>query len=119
MSTTAPPRSPLTVAPAVSSSSPEPVAEAAAKIDVSNLDFYYGTNQVLFDVNLEIGEGEMVALLGTNGAGKASRCWRPRSGRYRKHAQLVGLGPDRRTPAGADDALSATHPSPQLPITSG
>ena len=37
-----------------------------------NLDFYYGTNQVLFDVNLEVEEGEMVALLGTNGAGKST-----------------------------------------------
>ena len=37
-----------------------------------NLDFFYGTNQVLFDVNLEVEEGEMVALLGTNGAGKST-----------------------------------------------
>ena len=41
-------------------------------LQVHNLDFFYGTNQVLFDVNLEIEEGEMVALLGTNGAGKST-----------------------------------------------
>jgi ABC-type branched-subunit amino acid transport system ATPase component len=41
-------------------------------LQVHNLDFYYGTNQVLFDLNLEVAEGEMVALLGTNGAGKST-----------------------------------------------
>ena len=32
----------------------------------------YGPLQVLFDVNLEVAEGEIVALLGTNGAGKST-----------------------------------------------
>ena len=32
----------------------------------------YGPIQVLFDVDLEVGEGEIVALLGTNGAGKTT-----------------------------------------------
>ena len=45
---------------------------AIPALQVHNLDFFYGTNQVLFDVNLEIAEGEMVALLGTNGAGKST-----------------------------------------------
>jgi ABC-type branched-subunit amino acid transport system ATPase component/sugar phosphate permease len=41
-------------------------------LQIHNLDFYYGTQQVLFDVNLEVQEGEIVALLGTNGAGKST-----------------------------------------------
>jgi ABC-type branched-subunit amino acid transport system ATPase component/sugar phosphate permease len=41
-------------------------------LQLHNLDFFYGANQVLFDVNLEVHEGEMVALLGTNGAGKST-----------------------------------------------
>jgi ABC-type branched-subunit amino acid transport system ATPase component len=41
-------------------------------LQVHNLDFFYGNQQVLFDVNLEIAEGEIVALLGTNGAGKST-----------------------------------------------
>ncbi|MBK5286980.1 MAG: MFS transporter, partial [Acidimicrobiia bacterium] len=32
----------------------------------------YDTVQVLFDVDFEVGEGEIVALLGTNGAGKST-----------------------------------------------
>jgi len=41
-------------------------------LQIHNLDFYYGNQQVLFDVNLEVAEGEMVAILGTNGAGKST-----------------------------------------------
>jgi ABC-type branched-subunit amino acid transport system ATPase component/MFS family permease len=36
------------------------------------LQVFYGNVQVLFDVDFEIGEGEIVALLGTNGAGKST-----------------------------------------------
>ena len=41
-------------------------------LQVHNLDVYYGANQVLFDVNLEVADGEILALLGTNGAGKST-----------------------------------------------
>ena len=45
---------------------------AIPALQIHNMDFYYGTQQVLFDVNLEIPEGDIVALLGTNGAGKST-----------------------------------------------
>jgi ABC-type branched-subunit amino acid transport system ATPase component/predicted MFS family arabinose efflux permease len=41
-------------------------------LQVANIDFSYGPVQVLFDVNFEIKQGETVALLGTNGAGKST-----------------------------------------------
>jgi ABC-type branched-subunit amino acid transport system ATPase component len=41
-------------------------------IQVRNLDFAYGTVQVLHDVALDVHRGETVALLGTNGAGKST-----------------------------------------------
>ena len=59
-------------------------------LQIHNLDFFYGTNQVLFDVNLEIEEGEMVALLGTNGAGK-STLLRAVSGLSHPHRGVVRL----------------------------
>ncbi|MGC1511783.1 MAG: ATP-binding cassette domain-containing protein [Acidimicrobiales bacterium] len=37
-----------------------------------NVDVSYGSVQVLFGVDLEVEEGEIVALLGTNGAGKST-----------------------------------------------
>ncbi len=39
---------------------------------VRNVDVHYGGVQVLFGVNFEVDEGEIVALLGTNGAGKST-----------------------------------------------
>jgi ABC-type branched-subunit amino acid transport system ATPase component/predicted MFS family arabinose efflux permease len=41
-------------------------------LQVRNLDFSYGSVQVLFDVDLDVREGEVLALLGTNGAGKST-----------------------------------------------
>ena len=41
-------------------------------LEVRNLDFAYGPVQVLFDVDLDVPEGEILALLGTNGAGKST-----------------------------------------------
>jgi branched-chain amino acid transport system ATP-binding protein len=41
-------------------------------LKVSGLDAFYGRAQVLFDVALEVGRGEVVALMGRNGAGKST-----------------------------------------------
>ena len=41
-------------------------------LEVRGLDFGYGKLQVLHGVDLEVGEGELVALLGVNGAGKST-----------------------------------------------
>jgi branched-chain amino acid transport system ATP-binding protein len=42
------------------------------KLSVSNLNSHYGPAHILFDIGLEVGEGEVVALLGRNGAGKST-----------------------------------------------
>jgi ABC-type branched-subunit amino acid transport system ATPase component len=47
-------------------------ASFAPIIDVDGVDFSYGRLQVLFDVSLEVEQGEALALLGTNGAGKST-----------------------------------------------
>ena len=41
-------------------------------LQVADIDFSYGPVQVLFDVNFEVQQGETLALLGTNGAGKST-----------------------------------------------
>jgi len=45
---------------------------AAAVLAVRDLDVSYRGQQVLFGVDLEVGSGEVLALLGTNGAGKST-----------------------------------------------
>jgi branched-chain amino acid transport system ATP-binding protein len=44
----------------------------AALLDVAHVDLYRGEAQVLWDVSLSMEEGERVAILGSNGAGKSS-----------------------------------------------
>jgi ABC-type branched-subunit amino acid transport system ATPase component/predicted MFS family arabinose efflux permease len=41
-------------------------------IQVHGVDFSYGPVQILFDVGFEVRRGEVLALLGTNGAGKST-----------------------------------------------
>jgi branched-chain amino acid transport system ATP-binding protein len=41
-------------------------------LSVRNLDAYYGRAHILADLSLEVGEGEVVVLLGRNGAGKST-----------------------------------------------
>lgn len=42
------------------------------KLSVQGLNSFYGPAHILFDVALEVGSGEVVALLGRNGAGKST-----------------------------------------------
>ena len=41
-------------------------------ISVKNLNFFYGTNQALFNINLTANDGDVVVLLGPSGAGKST-----------------------------------------------
>jgi phosphate transport system ATP-binding protein len=49
-----------------------PPGAAPVKIQVRGLNFFYGPRQVLFDVNLEIGERRVTALIGPSGCGKST-----------------------------------------------
>ncbi|MCC6947644.1 MAG: ABC transporter ATP-binding protein [Bradyrhizobiaceae bacterium] len=41
-------------------------------LKIENLDLYYGDAQALDRVSLQVGDGELVAIVGANGAGKSS-----------------------------------------------
>jgi branched-chain amino acid transport system ATP-binding protein len=57
----------------------------SAVIEVADLDVYYGTSQILFGVALAVRQGETMALLGRNGAGKSTTM-----------KAIMGLAPPRR-----------------------
>jgi branched-chain amino acid transport system ATP-binding protein len=74
---------------------------------VERLDAAYGASQVLFGVDLEVGEGEVVTLLGRNGMGKTTTVRAimgivpPRGGRVRLDGRPIhGWPPHRIAQAG-------------------
>lgn len=54
------------------SASPAPPAAGANILEARHVKFFYGTNQVLFDISLEIRHGEIFALIGPSGCGKST-----------------------------------------------
>ena len=71
-------------------------------LEVEGLNAGYGHVEVLWDVDLSVGEGEVVALVGSNGAGKStllralSGMIRPTGGEARLDGRsLVGLRPEQ------------------------
>ncbi|MEM9203447.1 MAG: ABC transporter ATP-binding protein [Actinomycetota bacterium] len=51
---------------------PQPIRSGALEIDVANVDFAYGENQVLHDVSVSIPAGTAVAVVGATGSGKTT-----------------------------------------------
>jgi len=60
--------------PIPESATPASVVPAAArpKIEVSHLNFFYGTNQVLFDISAALLANQVTALIGPSGCGKST-----------------------------------------------
>ena len=42
------------------------------KIEVKNLNFYYGSKQALFDISMDIPANKVTALIGPSGCGKST-----------------------------------------------
>ena len=49
------------------------------KINSKNVDVFYGKKQALFNINLDIEENQVTALIGPSGCGKSTflRCLNP------------------------------------------
>jgi len=62
------------ILPKVQFSETSVVADASAdtKIDVHQVNFYYGAKQALFDVSLAVRERQVTALIGPSGCGKST-----------------------------------------------
>ena len=71
------------------------------KLSVANLNSHYGPAHILFDIGLEVGEGEVVALLGRNGAGKSTT--------FRSIVGLVELREGQIMFEGKDISSAPTH----------
>jgi len=107
-----------------------PSRGARDRLQVEGLSFSYDGEPVLRDVDLSIGEGELVALMGRNGSGKTTllRCivglLRPQRGNIKLSGQSL-LGKDAADicrqigylPQSPDDLLFADAVSDELSVT--
>jgi phosphate transport system ATP-binding protein len=50
----------------------QPTAAARTKIDVADMNFYYGANHVLHDITVQLGANQVTALIGPSGCGKST-----------------------------------------------
>jgi branched-chain amino acid transport system ATP-binding protein len=69
-------------------------------LNVEAVDVYYGASQILFGVNLAVEQGQTMALLGRNGAGKSTT-----------FKAIAGLAPPRRGKIELGGQALAGHPS--------
>ncbi|MDP4034448.1 MAG: ABC transporter ATP-binding protein [Pseudorhodobacter sp.] len=92
-------------------------------LKVTNLQAAYGASQVLFDISLEIADGEVITLMGRNGMGKTTtvRCIMgllpPRAGSIQFGGQVVsGLAPERIARLGIGLVPEGRHVFPTLTV---
>ena len=70
-------------------------------LEVENLHAFYGQSHILHGVDLHVGDGEIVSLLGRNGVGRSTACKAimglvPAQGTIRfRNQDISGLRPDQ------------------------
>ena len=92
-------------------------------LKVEGLQASYGASKVLFDIALDIGEGEVVTLLGRNGMGKTTTVraimglLRPQAGRLSFAGQeIAGRNPERIARLGVGLVPEGRHVFPTLTV---
>lgn len=55
-----------------SENAPAPATQRKAKLEARRLNFFYGENQALFDISMQIPERAVTALIGPSGCGKST-----------------------------------------------
>ena len=95
----------------------------APMLEITGLNAFYGKSQVVFDLSLTVAKGELVTLLGRNGAGKTSTLGAisgvvtSTSGTLRVGGAEVGFLPSfKRSRAGMSMVPSGSRAFPNLTV---
>jgi branched-chain amino acid transport system ATP-binding protein len=95
----------------------------SALLEIENLDLHYGDAQALAGVSLEVPRGEIVAIVGANGAGKSSLIRtvagieKPRTGRIRfDGTDITGLDSHRICDLGIGQVAEGRQIFPSLTV---
>ncbi|HUN67696.1 MAG TPA: ABC transporter ATP-binding protein [Burkholderiales bacterium] len=95
----------------------------SALLRIEALDLYYGDAQALSGVSLEVPKGQIVAIVGANGAGKSSLIRtiagieKPRSGKIRYEGQAIsGFEPHRICDLGIGQVAEGRQVFPTLSV---
>lgn len=92
-------------------------------LELRNIDTYYGNIHALKGINLEVNEGEIITLIGANGAGKSTTLMSisgivpPRSGEVLYKGKAIhNVPPDKIVAMGICQVPEGRHIFPQLTV---
>jgi branched-chain amino acid transport system ATP-binding protein len=103
---------------------PAPAATTGKVLEVEEIDAFYGSIQALRGVSLEVNDGEIVTLIGANGAGKSTTLRaingivHPRHGRIRFQGEdITREGPHDIVARGISQSPEGRRLFPRMTVT--